>query len=327
MKSLKEISIGFLSAIASSIIILGAILVAMTEGQVMIVPTQQPTVTEPVFIDTLAPGEPTLTRQPIQPTQRPVIVTPTPSFATNCNFPAGWVSYIFQVTDNLSSLAAAHGITLKTLLDGNCLFSPEIVSERNKIYLPPLPTPSPTPTPTIIPTATNLPPTVTLSFTRTPVATSCGRPNGWVTYIVQPGDSLFRLSQAVGLEESVLISVNCLADPNLLRAGQTLWLPFSPRPTATLTQPARPTVVVPTRTFTPRPTFTRTFTLVPTRTPTPTDTPPAPATRTPTNTLPATLTPTNTVPSTHTVTPTQVPTFTVVPTFTDVPTMTQTPGP
>ena len=48
MKSLKEVSLGFLSAIASTVIILGAILVAMTEGIALSVPTIEPTFPMPV---------------------------------------------------------------------------------------------------------------------------------------------------------------------------------------------------------------------------------------------------------------------------------------
>jgi LysM repeat protein len=86
--------------------------------------------------------------------------------------------------------------------------------------------------------ATHLPTESPLSFTSTP----CLPPSKWVAYTVRPGDTLFVLSQQTNVTVGQLQSANCLKDTTI-RAGQQLFLPFVPTPTATAT-------------FTPSPTWT-----------------------------------------------------------------------
>lgn len=126
-------------------------------------------------------------------------------------------------------------------------------------------TPTETPEPTNTPTATSTPtPTITPTVTRTPRpseispllptltplstevgllptltamamdgATSvnpsgCSAPNGWVLYVVQPGNTLFSIAQASGSTVSELSSVNCLPDVNRITTGDVLFVPRVP---------------------------------------------------------------------------------------------------
>jgi membrane protease YdiL (CAAX protease family)/LysM repeat protein len=74
---------------------------------------------------------------------------------------AGWVVYIIQPGDTLSSIAALHGLSTSSLKSANCLISTVIFSGQ-KIYVPALlPTITDTPTLEIIPTIE--PPTETPS--------------------------------------------------------------------------------------------------------------------------------------------------------------------
>jgi LysM repeat protein len=80
--------------------------------------------------------------------------------------------------------------------------------------------------------------TFTLTFTplfiSTPKATvtpKCPLPNGWVTIIVQPDDTLNRLASAYGLSVSVLASENCLTVDSRLYPGTELNVPIKPTPT------------------------------------------------------------------------------------------------
>ncbi len=57
---------------------------------------------------------------------------------------------------------------------------------------------------------------------------NCPPPSGWVQYQVEAGDSLSGLADATGTTLQTLIQANCLADPDTLFTGQTLYLPRSP---------------------------------------------------------------------------------------------------
>ncbi|HVO41667.1 MAG TPA: LysM peptidoglycan-binding domain-containing protein [Aggregatilineales bacterium] len=90
---------------------------------------------------------------------------------------------------------------------------------------------TPTDTPTDIPTDTpTLGPTYVI-VTVTPAA--CTPRDGWVPYIVQPGDTLFRLSLRAGISVSQLQKANCLFDTTIYY-GQVLVVP----PGSAVTTPA-----------------------------------------------------------------------------------------
>lgn len=64
-------------------------------------------------------------------------------------------------------------------------------------------------------------------------------PVGQLVHTVQPGETLFRISQRYGVSLQAIASANNLADPNLIAAGSQLVIPQSPAP-----QPAIPTPTV-----------------------------------------------------------------------------------
>ncbi len=103
-------------------------------------------------------------------------------------------------------------------------------------------TPSPSATPSATLTFTPYP-TLTPSITpfggeqtRTPSASGCPIPEGWVAYTVQPGDTLFGLARRWGTGTDALAEANCLPDPDAITVGQILYAPpgsdISPRPTS-----------------------------------------------------------------------------------------------
>jgi LysM repeat protein len=121
-------------------------------------------------------------------------------------------------------------------------------------------------------------PAVTLTIITEPSASSCNVPAGWTGYVVQPGDTLFRLATKTNTTVEELMQANCLAS-NQINAGTRLYLPFVP--------PIDTQIPVDT----PVPTPSGTQILVDTPLPTTTA---ATATLTPTNTLILVDTPTKT---------------------------------
>jgi len=109
------------------------------------------------------------------------------------------------------------------------------------------------PTATLLPTAT---PAATVLPTDAPASIPVCQPdNGWLPYIVQPGDTLFAIARRVGSSVEELKNGNCLGDASRIDVGQQLTLPALP-PTA-----AAPTAMPTIPTETAAPTI-HSFTLV-----------------------------------------------------------------
>jgi LysM repeat protein len=171
-------------------------------------------------------------------------------------------------------------------------------------------TPSSTPAP-VTPTKTRA-----AKPTSSPTSPSsralCRKPQGWVNYTIQQGDTLTKLAASYRTTVKRLKDVNCLVGDRIF-AGTTLWVPFRLPPTATK-----------------RPTRTRTPTSAPTTATPDTATPTAPVTAsaTGTGTLEPPATETNTPGTSSPPTATDEPTDTPVPvTASDTPPPTNTPLP
>jgi LysM repeat protein len=272
-------------ALISVFIVVGSLLTALLQGGYFETPgTPEPTATL----------RPTDSPQPTSADDPAPEATPTPSATptqtpTSCLPPAGWMAYTTQPGDTLENLALARGISVIEIVQGNCLETAD-VPPGSTLFLPPL-LPSTTPSPSNTPTNTQtLPPSST--------SISCGPPAGWVKYTVKPGDTLFSLSQVLGVTVAQLQLANCLGNSTVIQAGQSLWVPFIP-PSASRTPTPSPTHTVsptaspsPSNTLTPQPSPTAsstpqpTQTLAPTATHTPTTMgyPPPGASPTPTGT-------------------------------------------
>lgn len=85
------------------------------------------------------------------------------------------------------------------------------------------------------------PVTASLAAAASMTPVPCGPvPIGWVRYVVRPGDTLSRLAERAQITVGQLMAANCLSS-TLLLAGQNLFLPPLPTPTATpclITPPA-----------------------------------------------------------------------------------------
>lgn len=184
----------------------------------------------------------------------------------------------------------------------------------------PKPTPTPTatmppssPTPSPVPPSVTPQPTVRRRIYVTSVSPRpvCTRPSGWVTYVIQWGDTLSSIARRRGTTPEILQKRNCLPNTHIL-AGRTLWVPRLPWSSPTPTPTSKP------RTSTPPPNKT------PVETPTASDTPepsPTKATEPPPTDKPTTSPPpTNTPAPSRTPEPTATPKPTLSPTTAPSPT-------
>jgi LysM repeat protein len=320
--------LGVLTALVSTLIVLGSFWLALTENGTRVALLPSPTAsasptptppnspTPPPPAATSVPGAPTFTPSPTFTLTYTPTVTPTfPLVSINCAAPPGWTSINVELGDSLQSIAQQFGISPDLLAEANCM---TVVISGSLPVDTVINVPAPTPTATASPRPA----------TKTPVPTNtqpwCSSPPAsWIRYTVQPGENLFRIGLKFGVKTSVLQYYNCIADPDRIRAGQVIYVPNVPTTVPSPTHTVPPTKA-PTSTFTATfipPTATGTIppTLMPSFTPTFTWTP----SLTPQNT--ATFTPTPTPSDTPNFSPTPLPTDT--PTFTPPPTNTDTPEP
>jgi LysM repeat protein len=216
MKGISQLFLGMLTAVGSSALILAAASLALIEGSFAVGMVQSPTL-EPATI-TAPPGS---TPQPTQPPD----INQTTAQPTPCPFPADWVEYSVLPGDTLESLANETGLSVEQIYSLNCLDSTYIMAGMV------LRLPIGAPTSTVPPALPTAPPPL-------PTTIRCGPYQGWVIYIVQPGDNLFRLSLAFGVNVSTLQFANCLTNDSIY-AGQRLYVPNVP------TRTPRPTNIVP----------------------------------------------------------------------------------
>ncbi|MBK8901095.1 MAG: LysM peptidoglycan-binding domain-containing protein [Anaerolineaceae bacterium] len=227
--------------------------------------------------------------------------------------PPDWVQTSINPGETLFDLSLRSNVSAEKIRLANCL-EPGSLLNLTALYLP-NPAAAPVPTP------------------------PCGPPPSWRHYVVQHGETMFRLALRSGTSIAAILNANCLTSTNLL-AGQRIFLPpmgavpptavATPTNTATATATATPTATTTgtatgTATIPPLPTNTATATSTATGTPTASPTSTATGSTTPTASVTATTSPTAS--STPSATPTTAPTDTATstPSATPVPTDTATP--
>jgi LysM repeat protein len=273
MQRAGGVFMGLVTALVSSGLVLGSIVLSLTEGGVRLAlapPSTSISFNAEPFLasptsslpeETLEPGQPTYTSSPIpSPAETETPTLPPPP--TDCPPPDGWVPITIAPGDTLRILAGRYGTTQEALAEANCLITSRLIP-GSILYVP---GPAPTPPPI-----------------------SCGPPSGWIFYTVQPGDTLYRLSLTFRVSVSQLQLANCMGNATGLRAGQRIYTPYlpppppSPTPSPTPATPSEPVpsleppTVEPVPTSPPPPTATATQppapTLAPSETPVPTGTP------------------------------------------------------
>lgn len=271
MQALRQLGGGLVLGLLSVVIVIGGISLALAEGYIPQPPPTPTNETEPA-----PPPAPSEVASPTSSSPSPTeTITASPIPPTNCPPPTGWMLVIINPGETLEMLAARYHTTPEALRAANCLLSDSLLPGYG-LYVPPLPT-----------------------LTAIP----CGAPFGWVQIIVQPGDTLFHISQLYGVTISQLQRANCLGYSTTLITGQRLWVPN----VVTSTPSATP-INIEFDTVTPIPSNTS----QPTSTPEPptvtaTDVPPSETLPPPTEVPPSVTPPLPTVTPSPTETPTQRP--------------------
>lgn len=234
---INSILLGIFVIGISVIIVLGSFLLAFTEGGQSLSYASFPTLESIQIITTTPKISPTSVFNPTNtatststklPTLTATITLTASSIPKVCDLPQGWTIYTVQKGDTLRKLAEQFGLTPQQLADANCLIESRL-DTGSILLLPPL---SPTETPS-----------------------ACGAPSNWVTYLVQPGDTLFSIALRVDSSVSQLRLANCL-NSDTIHTGQMLYVPRQPiQPT---TPPPTKAPKPPTKTTVPQPTSTPT---------------------------------------------------------------------
>ncbi|MCB8944809.1 MAG: LysM peptidoglycan-binding domain-containing protein [Ardenticatenaceae bacterium] len=116
-------------------------------------------------------------------------------------------AYVVQPGDTLFSIAQRFGVSVTAVVQANHLVNPNLIYAGSTLIIPDGAAPT---NPTTPP-----PPT----------------PATGTTYVVQPGDTIFRIAVRFGVSVTAVAQANGLSNPNLIFVGQTLIIPGGTQPT------------------------------------------------------------------------------------------------
>ncbi|MCP4358798.1 MAG: LysM peptidoglycan-binding domain-containing protein [Chloroflexi bacterium] len=141
--------------------------------------------------------------------------------------------YTVRWGDTLYSIARRHNTTVNDIVAINNIPNPNLIYVGQVIEIPDGSNPPPTSPPT-----TAVP----------PLPTATAPPGGSITYVVQPGDTLYAIARRYGTTVNAIAAANNIANPNLIYVGQVLIIPTgsNPPPQPTATPPPGSTTTPPT---------------------------------------------------------------------------------
>jgi LysM repeat protein len=123
------------------------------------------------------------------------------------------VNYTVQRGDSLLRIAAGFGTTWQAIASANNLYNPNLIFPGQVLFIPTSCVPPPTVPP---PTVTPMPPAP-------PTPPIVGT---W--YTVRPGDTLQTIAWQFGTTWQAIAQANGIVNPNLIFAGQVLFIPAAP---------------------------------------------------------------------------------------------------
>ncbi len=152
----------------------------------------------PVRLTAPATSTPSATPNVPQPTTAPTSIPPTQAP------PATTTSYVVQPGDTLGGIALRFNTTIGTIAQLNGITNPNSIFWGQRLVIPSSGNPPP-------------PPTQSASSTVTPAPAR--------TYVVQPGDTLYRIALRFGISINQIIQANNITNPNRVFVGQVLVIP------------------------------------------------------------------------------------------------------
>ncbi|MCX7680831.1 MAG: LysM peptidoglycan-binding domain-containing protein [Anaerolineae bacterium] len=163
----------------------------------------QPAAETPQVVETL----PSPTPLPPSPTPTELIITAAPTFtpvptagqvqvevAATPSPPPGEVKHVVQPGENLFRIALRYNTTFQDVAKANGITNPDRIYVGQVLVIPVSGTPAPAPT-------------------------------GGTTYVVQPGDNLFRIALRYNMSYLYLARYNNISDPSRIYVGQVLRIP------------------------------------------------------------------------------------------------------
>ncbi|MBE9506987.1 MAG: LysM peptidoglycan-binding domain-containing protein [Chloroflexi bacterium] len=152
-------------------------------------------------IETPTTPAPTQTQSPVAtpattPTPTPTTSAPTTPVPTQTPLPpTGQVTHVVQPGENLFRIAMRYNTTVNAIASANGIANPALIYVGQKLTIPSSGTQPPSP------------------------------PSGGTTYVVQPGDNLFRIALRYNMSYTYLAQYNGITNPANIYVGQVIRIP------------------------------------------------------------------------------------------------------
>jgi LysM repeat protein/PBP1b-binding outer membrane lipoprotein LpoB len=147
------------------------------------------------------------------PTETPFIIEPTQGVQPPIISGQDCVHEVRRQDRNLFRISLAYGLTVTEIANYNNLLNPALISIGQRLIIPGCGTLGFIPPPTSTPGYTGVPPVI-------PGDRTCTSP-----WIVEQGDTLFRISIACNRTIRELQNINSIVDPNLIFINDSLTIP------------------------------------------------------------------------------------------------------
>ncbi len=137
-------------------------------------------------------------------------------------------TYVIQPGDSLFRIALQFGVTVDDIVQANNIVNPNLIIAGQNLIIPGVDGPAagqPVPPPAATVPAGTAPGATTPGATTPPPVTGGTAVEGGVIHVIQPGDSLFRISLVYNVPMADIVAANNLANASLIIAGQELFIP------------------------------------------------------------------------------------------------------
>ena len=118
--------------------------------------------------------------------------------------------HVVQPGESLFRISLAYGVSVEAIAQANNITNTRLIIAGQELIIPSADAPAATPPPAATATRVFVPGTSV---------------EGGVNHVVQPGDTLFRISMAYNVPMADIVAANNIVNARLIYAGQTLFIP------------------------------------------------------------------------------------------------------